>query len=242
MKILTKTNLFIIALVLAIGATSAVFAQSSTNYQLEESFIGPGGTIESNSANYGIQGTIGDTGVGEADSSNYDNRAGFNTTNEPRLTFVVNTTSINFGIFSPSTTKTATSTFSVLNYTSSGYVVFVAGSPPVNDSYTLTGMSSTAPSSVGTEQFGLNLKANTSPATFGAEAVQVPSSDFAYGEAASNYNTANQYRYVSGETIARSTQASGQTDYTIAYIVNVANATPGGAYTTNHQLICIGTY
>jgi hypothetical protein len=136
----------------------------------------------------------------------------------------------------------ATATFRVLNYTSYGYVVNIIGSPPTNSGHALAAMSSTAASSPGTEQFGINLVANTSPATFGADPVQVPSSTFSFGEAATNYNTANNYRYVSGEAIATGPKSSGETDFTISYIVNVATDTPGGQYGGNQVLVCTGTY
>lgn len=235
--------LFIFVIVVLLITKSIVFAQSSSpNYRIEEDFIGGGGLIDSNSTNYSGQDAIGETGVGNSAGTNYQINSGYETTNEPRLSFTVNTSSINFGTLSIGSTATATSTFSVLNYTSHGYIVITSGPPPSNGAYTLAGMSSTGPSSSGTEQFGINLKANTSPATFGAEAVQVPDGTFSFGEAAANYNTANNYRYVAGESIARSVKTSGQTNFTISYIVNASTTTAGGSYSGGQTLICIGTY
>src|SRR5581483_7724152 len=127
--------------------------------------------------------------VGESSSGSYRNQAGFNTTNDPRLILVVNTSSINFGQLSTAAATTATSTFKVLNYTSSGYSVFTAGNPPSNGLHTLTGMSPAAASQTGTEQFGINLKANTSPVSFGADPSQVPSGSFSFGAASTGYST-----------------------------------------------------
>ena len=62
------------------------------------------------------------------------------------------------------------------------------------------------------------------------------------GAAASNYNTANNFRYNGGETIASAPKTSGQTNYTISYIVNAATTTPGGSYSGNQTLVCTGTY
>jgi len=227
------------------------FAQgSSSNYRIDESFVGPGGELESNSTNFktepGSQ-SVGNTAAGgeagnESVSTSYSTQGGHSTTNDPSLSCSLNTSSLNFESLSTSTAATATATFSVLNYTAYGYIVQAIGSPPVNGAHTLAGMSSTAPSSAGTEQFGINLVANTAPATFGANPSQNPSSVFSFGAAAANYNTANNFRYVAGETIASAPRSSGLTDYTISYIINVANTTPGGSYTGSQSIVCIGTY
>lgn len=235
--------LFISVIVVLLITKNIVLAQSiSPNYRIEEDFIGGGGLIDSNSPNYSGQDAIGETGVGNSLGTNYQINSGYETTNEPRLSFTVNTSSVNFGSLSISSTATATSTFSVLNYTSHGYIVITSGSPPSNGSYTLANMSTTGVSQQGVEQFGINLKANTSPTSFGAEAIQVPDGTFSFGEAAANYNTANNYRYVAGESIARSVKTSGQTNYTVSYIVNASTTTAGGGYSGGQTLICIGTY
>lgn len=226
------------------GLGSTVLAQNlqSPGYQIEESYIGPGGFLEGTSPSYQGTGTLGDTGVGESSSENYQQQAGFNTTDDPRLSVVVNTTAVAFGSLSTAAAVTANSTFSVLNYTSHGYSVYVTGTPPSNGGHTLSGMNPAGVSQNGTEQYGINLKANTSPTSFGAEPVQIPSGDFSYGTASAGYNTANQYRYVNGEKIAESTRTSGQTNYTISYLVNIANTTPSGQYVTAQGLVVVGTY
>lgn len=91
----------------------------------------------------------------------------------------------------------------------------------------------------GTEQFGINLVANTSPASFGANP---NNGDFGFGSVAENYNVANQFRYVSGDTIAKAEKSSGETTYTISYLVNVTGLTPGGSYASNQTLVVTGTY
>ena len=227
------------------GFSGTAFAEeplTSPNYVIPESYIGPGGSIDGSSPNYSSDGTIGDTGTGGSSSANFRTQAGFNTTNDPRLSVIVNTSSVAFGSLSTATTMTATSSFSVLNYTAHGYGVYTIGSPPSSNNHTLEGMDPTDASQVGEEQYGINLKANTSPATFGANPLQVPGSTFSYGAAATGYNTANNYRYVAGEKIAEATQTSGQTDYTISYIVNVSNTTPGGQYVGAQSLVVVGTY
>lgn len=226
------------------GLSGTVLAQTQTspNFELREGSIDSGGSFQGSSPNFSSQGTTGDTGVGNSASDNYRSTAGFNTTDDPRLVLIINTSSVNFGALSTTATSTATSTFSVLNYTAYGYSVYTIGSPPSNNSHTLSGMSSAGPSQVGVEQYGINLKANTSPVSQGADPVQVPSGIFAFGTASTGYNTANNYRYVAGEKISESAQSSGETDYTISYIVNASTTTPGGQYSGSQGLVVVGNY
>jgi len=222
---------------------------TSSSYRIDESFIGPGGNLESGSTTYKLepgQQTVGNPGgVGESSSASYTAQSGNTTTADPRLTCTINTSSLNFGALSTSVVSSGTATFSVLNYTAYGYNVTILGNPPTNGAHTLAGMSSTGLSVPGTEQFGMNLRDNGPSVTdpnIGADPVQVPSGSFSFGVAAAGYNTVNSYRYVAGETIASAPKSSGQTDYTASYIVNASTTTPGGSYTGNQTLLCTGTY
>ena len=145
-------------------------------------------------------------------------------------------------MLSTGSTTTTTATFSVKNYISSGYTVVTVSNPPINNAYTMHNLTSPTASSAGTEQFGINLVANTSPITFGVNPVQVPSSAFSYGAAAAGYNTPNLYKYVPGNTIAYSNSSSGETDYTISYIYNISVLTAGGTYTFNDVLVATATF
>ncbi|MBI5357469.1 hypothetical protein HZB74_01330 [Candidatus Saccharibacteria bacterium] len=239
-------KIFMIGLLVCIVSAVQVNAQgSSSNYRIDESFIGPGGALESSSTNYSVdpgQQSLGNAGgVGESTSTNYGTQSGSTTTSDPRLVCTVNSGSLNLGALSTSVTVTGTASFSVLNYTAYGYNVTILGNPPNNGAHSLNALASNASSATGTEQFGINLKDNSTP-DIGAEAVQVPSGSFSFGAAATNYNIADSFRYVSGETIAQAPKSSGQTDYTISYIVNTSIDTPGGSYLGNQTLLCTGTY
>ncbi len=230
------------------GSPFVVSAQSSSspNYKIEESFIGPGGELESSSPNFktapGGQSIGNPGGAGDGESpANYRTRSGSTTSSDPSLACITNTSSLNFGSLSNSVVSTATATFSVLNYTSYGYVVQIIGSPPSSGGHTLTQLSSNAGSTPGTEQFGINLVDNSTP-NIGTDPVQIPDSAFSFGEAAPNYDSPNSFRYNNGETVARSVKTSGETDYTMSYIINVSATTPGGSYSGDHTLVCTGTY
>lgn len=211
----------------------------SPNYRFDESSLSAGGLIESNSANYQASGAIGDQGIGNAASDNYQAEGGSKTTNDPTLSFAFNDADVDFGSFSASSASVTTANFSISNYTSYGYIVQIVGNPPNNGSHTLPAMATSGPSQTGIEQFGINVVANTSPVSVGANP---NNGQFGQGIAAPNYSVPNQYRYVSGETIASAPKSSGVTTYTVTYLANVASLTPGGQYKSNQTLLVTGTY
>lgn len=211
----------------------------SPNYRFDESSLGAGGLIQSNSANFQSSSSIGDVAVGDAASANFQVNNGSKTSGEPTLSFAINTANPSLGSLSASNATVTTATFSVSNYTSYGYVAQIIGDPPKNGSHVLAPMTTTGESQTGVDQFGMNLVANTLPVSVGAN----PKQDlFGAGAAAPNYSTSNQYRFVSGETIASAPKSSGVTTYTITYLVNVDNLTPGGQYTSNQTIVVTGTY
>ncbi|HRF28161.1 MAG TPA: hypothetical protein PL051_00770 [Candidatus Saccharibacteria bacterium] len=233
-----------VAVVVAIGCVSvssnvyAVQPQSSS-YRFDETSIGTGGLFDSSSTNYTSQVGAGDIGIGRAASSNFQAEAGSRTTNDPVLKFAVLDADVSFGVLSPSTTLTADASFEVTNYTSYGYVVQILGTAPTSASNVIDALTTGTAPAAGIEQFGINLVANTDPTSFGANP---DNGSYGFGEAAPNYATTNEYRYVSGETIAFAPKDSGKTTYTMSYIINVNSFTPPGQYTTDQTLVVTGTY
>ncbi len=229
------------ALVISLVMALPVYGQSlqSSNFRFDESSIGTGGMLQANSPNYSATSATGDIGNGTGESTNFQLTAGSRTTPDPTLTFAVINSTANFGTFSPSGTATASASFAVSNYTTYGYVVQVLGGTLKNGVHTINGMATTGPSQPGIEQFGINMVANTSPSSFGANP---NNGQFGHGSVPGNYSTPNEFRYVNGETVAIATKNSGQTIYTMSYIVNVAQLTPGGIYTSDQTLVVTGTY
>lgn len=195
--------------------------------------------MDSSSSNFRASDSVGSLGVGSAASSNYQIIAGAKTSEDPVLSVTISESNANFGHFSAGTTATASASFSILNYTTYGYAVYITGDGMKNDTHTISNMTTTNVSQVGIEQFGLNLVANTSPTSFGANP---DNGSFGFGQVASGYSTPNEYRYVPGELVASAPKDSGITQYTVSYIANVASLTPGGRYTADQTLIVVGTY
>lgn len=229
---------------------SAAPTYSSTNYGVDEVFMGAGGLNDASSASYRARASLGDTGVGNSGSANYQAYGGFTTTPDPYLEFVVTNPNTDLGYITPSATATTTATFSVRTYLASGYNVVNASDPPVTGAgatlHYLNNLTTPTASATGTEQFGINLVANTAPASLGGgvskNPQQVPDASYSFGTAAAGYNTANQYKYVKGDTVAQSTKSSGTTVYTISYIYNISAVTPAGEYVLLHSLVATSTY
>lgn len=220
---------------------------TSPGYGVDEVFMGSGGLNDASSANYQGRASLGDLSVGNSSSSNYQLYGGFTTTAEPYISLIVNTSTTDLGYLSNATTATTTATFEVKAYLAGGYIVTTGSDPPSYSSNGSTYFLSTpsvtpTPSTPGTEQFGINLVANTSPTTFGANPNQIPDSSYSFGQAASGYDTPNIYKYAKGDTIAYSSKSSGYTEYTISYIYNISDSTPAGEYGFNHVIIATATY
>ncbi len=246
MKHLWLVPLLVVAIMLSPRGTASA-QYSSSNYQSNEVFFGAGGDYNQSSANYQGSGSAGALGVGATSSSSYKAYSGFLTPGEPFLDFVVDNTTVNLGLLDSASTKTGTATFHVRSYLNSTYSVQTFGTAPSytsgSGSHTLTALTSQTNSITGTEQFGINLVANTSPATFGADPSKQPDSTFATGAASSGYQTTNLYKYVSGDTIAGSvTNGWGQTNFTISYIGNTTLQTPAGNYLMSQDLIVVAQY
>lgn len=219
----------------------------SSSYAVGQTFFGSGGSLDSTcSSSYCAKQSLGETGIGLTSSPGYQAYAGFNVNREPYLEFSVNAANINLGVLSTTSTATATATFSVESYLSSGYSIITDSPPPTNEGHVMAAPTTPTASAVGTEQFGINLIANTTacgaPANFGASPVQVPSTSYSYGTATSNYNQCGLFDYANGSTIASSNKSSGQTNYTISYIENISNITPAGSFTMAQQLVAVATF
>lgn len=232
----------VLMLPITIARVQAAPTYVSPSYGVDEVFFGAGGVNDASSASYRARASLGDTGVGNSASSLYQIYGGFTTTEVPFLEFVVNAATVDLGVQNIAAASTGSATFTVKAYLASGYVVTTISDAPRNSTYTIANMATTASSAPGTEQFGINLRANTAPATIGADPVQLPDASFSFGQVSAGYNTPNQYKYVKNDVIAYSDKSSGITQYTMTYLMNVKSTTPGGTYVMNHNLVATGTF
>lgn len=233
----------LLAAVIAGMSAPAAFAESlkSSNYQATETQFGAGSTQQQCSSQYCTRTSIGDMAVGDSESSQNTASFGPITPEEPMLEVIVDPGVSNLGVLTTEHTATKTTTVQVRNYLSNGYVLQITGSPPKYGNHALASPSSPTASTPGTEQFGINATDNSTP-DIGAAAVQVPSGQFSFGVVDAAYSTPNLFKYVSGDTVARSPSSSGRTDYTISMIVNISNATPAGHYSGDFAAVVIPVY
>ncbi len=216
---------------------------SSNNFQVNEVFFGSGGELNACSTTYCSKQSAGELAVGNTASTNYQAQAGFNTDRTPYIEFTVSNTDVNLGTLNANSTKTATATFTVKAYLAHGYSVVNASDPPSNNSYTMQTLAVPTASAVGTEQFGINLVANTIPSIpTSADPTYSPDNTFSFGQVSPDYSTTNLFKYAKDDTVAFSTASTSYTTYTVSYLFNVSSVTPGGTYLLRHVLVATGTY
>ncbi len=151
--------------------------------------------------------------------------------------------------FSPADTATATSQVAASTNADFGYSITVNGVTLTSGSNTVTAMSSSTTGVRGTSQFGLNLRANTgstSTPSVGTDVAPAANGTNFKGQAATGYGTVDNFKFVSGDSIANSANGgAGPTDiqiYTVSYIVNANGAQAVGTYTTTLTYICTSTF
>ncbi|MDL2341750.1 MAG: hypothetical protein QFB87_01580 [Patescibacteria group bacterium] len=237
-------NISLVSLIVGLLVPATVLAAQSASptYQVNEVFFGSGGELNACSTSYCTKQSAGESVVGRAASSNFQAQGGFNTERQPYIEFTVGTTNLDLGTLTPTSTKVATANFTVKAYLAHGYVVVNASDPPTNGAYLMKNLTIPSAPQVGVEQFGINLVANTQPQLFGANPTQSPDSTFGYGQVTADYSSPNLYKYVKGDVIAQSYLSSSFTNYTISYLFNISNVTPGGTYLLQHDLVATATF
>jgi hypothetical protein len=155
-------------------------------------------------------------------------------------------------LFSPTDTATAWSEMAASTNAGTGYAITVNGPTLTSGSNTVTALGATNALGVrGISQFGMNLKLNTvltSTVAVGAEVDPLAGAGGGTykGQAVANYNTVDQFSFLSGDIVADSAAGgAGGTDaqiFRVSYIVNVPGSQPAGTYTTTLTYICTPTF
>jgi hypothetical protein len=161
----------------------------------------------------------------------------------PTLSFAIGSVTCDLGVFSVTTTKSCTHTIAASTNAQSGYVIsYIPTTTLTSGANTITAMASQAASVVGSEQFGLNLKANTTAGSFTAADFGADPSG-GIGTVATGYSIADQFKFATaGANVAQSTGASATTTYTASFIANIAVTTEAGTYSTPVTYNIIATY
>jgi hypothetical protein len=248
-----RTAYFSFIVALSLFWTGLANAQyTGSTYKIEEAQVGSvGGDNDLTSGTYKGRAGVGDTAVGIVNGTTYQAVGGFTTSDVPELEVSVGTPSLDLGTATASSTISGVANFSVRVYLASGYSVYTRGGLPTQEGgNTIAGKSTLGAPIIGTEEFGINLVANTTPAALSGTSsnpLQVADnttgvSTFGFGAAAAGYNTPNSYKYIDGDVVAGSTKSSGVTTYTISYVVNITPITKAGVYSMAHQMIVVASY
>lgn len=161
-------------------------------------------------------------------------------------------------LFSPTDTAVATSQMAASTNAERGYTISVNGPALTSGSNTIPAKATQAAGSPGTSEFGMNLRANTvatSTPAFGAEVTPASNGTDLKAQANTGYETVDEFKFVSGETVANSASSGGALGtvgtspgptnsqiYTASYIVNVSGIQPPGTYTTTLTYICTALF
>jgi hypothetical protein len=142
------------------------------------------------------------------------------------LTFTLSAATVALGTITTGTTgKDGTVAFTASTNAASGYSVTYTGNTLSTTGGTIPAYAGSA-SAAGTAGFGFNLAANTVPT------VGTAVSGTGTATASAGYNSANSFKFLSGDPIASVGAPSNSNTFTIAYVANISGATPAGAYTT----------
>ena len=153
--------------------------------------------------------------------------------------------SVPLGTLTTSATGSGTSKMDAGTNGAGGYVIVYSGVTLTSGSNTVAACSSGCSSTTNSNQFGLNLVDNATP-NVGANISPSSNGTNRRGQPLTNYDTADSYRFVTGESVANSGSSSlGPTDtqtYTVSYIANVSASQAAGAYTTTITYTATATF
>jgi hypothetical protein len=149
-------------------------------------------------------------------------------------------TSVNFGTFSSAATSSGTSVMAASTNGVGGYSITINGSTLTCSTCagtpTIAALASQTAAATGAAQFGVNLRDNATPN------VGVDPSGSGSGTYTANYGTADQYRFITGDSVASAAGATNANAYTVSYIANVPGSQPAGSYSATMTFICTATF
>lgn len=141
------------------------------------------------------------------------------------------------GTLDSTQTLVAHSQMAVGTNASGGFAITTNGTPMSAGTHVIDSPSIPTPSQPGTNQFGINLVANTDPAV-GND----PQGVWNNALPTSNYGEANKYMYIPGDVVASSPAVSLMKKFTVSYIVNSSPDLRAGVYSTTITYIASGRF
>ena len=143
---------------------------------------------------------------------------------------------IDFGTLSSTTTATGHTLMLVATNDDYGYNITAEGTTLTSGINVIPAITNPDVSRKGVSQFGMNLRANSTP-SFGDDP-----SGIGLGSPTLRYNQPNYYTFTSGDTLASYSQPDDFRMYSVNYIVNVSKDQAPGVYVTTLTYIATATY
>lgn len=143
---------------------------------------------------------------------------------------------VDFGDFSTSRTVTGQTQVLVATNAEFGYTIRTLGTTLTSGINTIPALATQDVSRTGVGQFGMNVRANSTPPV--GNDPQGPGS----GSAAAQYNTPNYYKFVPGDVIISWPTTDSYRQYTITYIVNISSTQPPGIYVSTLQYVALASF
>lgn len=134
------------------------------------------------------------------------------------------------------TTLTASSQMAVGTNASGGFAITAFGDLLSAGTNVLDSPVTPTASQTGTNQFGINLVANTEPV------IGTDPEGGVSNEATPNYAQPNKYMFVPGDIVADSSAVSLMQRYTVSYIINSSPSLRAGVYTTTITYLASGRF
>lgn len=157
---------------------------------------------------------------------------------DPTLTFSLGAATVALGTLSTSSTASGSHTAIIATNGASGFTLTYNGATLTSGANTITAMGAANTSTIGSEEFGINLKANTTPSV-GANVVQTSGTC----NTSANYATADNFAYFAGATTTMASAAApADCTYTVSYIANIAPTTEAGSYATTVTYVGTGLF
>ncbi len=212
--------------------TNATVGTTGTN-QISNGAIDDDDTID-------LATSTGDTGTISVDIIT-DDQVVISATVAPSITFSISDNTIGYGALNASDDRFATGdtngnssatvahTLAAGTNATSGYIMYVMGATLTSGGNTITAPAGPSATTVGSEQFGLNLSASGGSGTVDSQ-----------------YGTSSQYGWgATGSTqdnVAAATGATASTTYSATYVGNIAAETEAGTYGTTLTYTATATY
>lgn len=147
-----------------------------------------------------------------------------------------NGSTVDLGELSKTNPTTGTTQFAVATNSINGYVASIQGSTMTAGNRVIAALPAPTTSQVGVSQFGINLRANSSPS------VGQNVTGAGTGVVATSYNTPNLFGFNDGDTLATSSLPTDWNRYTISYMVNIGSSQQAGRYATTMTVIATTTF